>query len=409
MPGLHGWNSRRAMADSRRVTMRIIVWGINYAPELTGIAPFNTALCEYLSRQGHDVEMVTSFAYYPEWRTRPADRGTLFRTDLENGVRIRRCWVYVPQRVRAIKRIVHEASFVTMSLLRVLTLRRPALFVVVSPPLLLGVAAWIAGIVKRAPFVFHVQDLQPDAAVGLGMLQKGALTRMLYWMESFAYSRAARVSGISGGMIDMFRKKGVPERKLICFPNGIRLPAGLPARGAFRQRHGIPDESFLAVYSGNFGIKQGLDILVAAARLLQASNANEAAPASESRAIKIVIAGDGARRAALAESIKKAALENVLLLPLQPDAAYREMLADADCTVITQQQGTGTFFFPSKLLASLAAAKPVLTVADESSELAKAVREGEFGINVPTNRPELLAEAIRSLATANIASESGVR
>lgn len=393
------------MADNECAPMRIIVWGINYAPELTGIAPFNTALCEYLLNQGHDVDMVTSFAYYPEWRTRSADRGCIFRTDTKNGVRIRRCWVYVPTRVSALRRIVHEASFVTMSLLRVLTLRKPAVFVIVSPPLLLGVAAWIAGMVKRAPFIFHVQDLQPDAALGLGMLQKGALTRVLYWMESFAYSRAARVSGISRGMIEMFRQKGVPDHKLICFPNGIRLPAELPPRGKFRQRHGIPGDSFLAVYSGNIGVKQGLDVLIDAARLLQNGGASRNADGDSSPSIRIVIAGDGARRNALAESIKRAALDNVLLMPLQPDAAYREMLADADCTVITQQQGTGTFFFPSKLLASLATAKPVLTVADESSELVKALREGLFGVNVPPNRPELLAETIRSLAAAHIASE----
>ena len=382
--------------------MRIIVWGINYAPEVTGIAPFNAALCEYLSEEGHDVEMVTSFAYYPEWKTRKADRGSLFRTDRQNGVSIHRCWIYVPERVSALRRILHEASFVTMSLLRVLTLRKPAIFVVVSPPLLLGMAAWIASWVKRAPFVFHVQDLQPDAAVGLGMLQEGPLTRVLYWMESFAYSRAARVSGISGGMIEMFKKKGVPERKLICFPNGIKLPADLPPRGAFRERHGISAQTFLVVYSGNFGVKQGLDILIEAAQLLQTGDTDEPV----SRPIVIVLAGDGSRRNALAESIHRAALRNVLLLPLQPDAAYREMLADADCTVITQQQGTGAFFFPSKLLASLAAAKPVLTVADESSELAKAVREGQFGINVLPNEPGLLAEAIRSLASASVSSES---
>ena len=386
--------------------MRVIVWGINYAPEVTGIAPFNTVLCEYLCAHGHDVDMVTSFAYYPEWRTRPSDRGRIFRTDTENGVRIRRCWVYVPEKVSALRRIVHEASFVTMSLLRVLALRKPAIFVVVSPPLLLGIAAWIAGLMKRTPFIYHVQDLQPDAAIGLGMLQRGALTRVLYWMESFAYSRAARVSGISLGMIGMFRKKGVPENKLICFPNGIRLPADLPPRGKFRQRHRIPDNSVLAVYSGNIGVKQGLDILIEAAHLLQDVGTAETGHDCSAPAIRIVIAGDGARRDALAESIKRAALENVLLLPLQPDAAYREMLADADCTVITQQQGTGTFFFPSKLLASLAAAKPVLTVADESSELAKAVLEGQFGVNIAPNRPELLAEAIRSLAAANIAPES---
>ena len=76
------------------------------------------------------------------------------------------------------------------------------------------------------------------------------------------------------------------------------------------------------------------------------------------------------------------------------------MIADADCMVITQQQGAGSYFFPSKLLTSLAAAKPVITVADESSELARVAASGHFGINVPPNEPESLARAMRSLAVA---------
>ena len=50
--------------------MRILVWGINYAPEVTGIGPCNTVLCEHLRAAGHEVEMVTSFPYYPGWRKR---------------------------------------------------------------------------------------------------------------------------------------------------------------------------------------------------------------------------------------------------------------------------------------------------------------------------------------------------
>ena len=59
--------------------MRVVVWGINYAPEFAGIAPHNVALCEYLEQEGHDVEMVTSFSYYPTWQKRPEDRGRLYR------------------------------------------------------------------------------------------------------------------------------------------------------------------------------------------------------------------------------------------------------------------------------------------------------------------------------------------
>jgi colanic acid biosynthesis glycosyl transferase WcaI len=76
------------------------------------------------------------------------------------------------------------------------------------------------------------------------------------------------------------------------------------------------------------------------------------------------------------------------------------MLADADCNVITQQAGSGSFFFPSKLLAALAAGKPVVSVADETSELAKAVASGRFGVNIAPNDPAALAATIRSLAQA---------
>lgn len=381
--------------------MKIAVWGINYAPELTGIAPFNRVLCEYLAAQGHQVGAITGFPYYPMWRKRDEDRGKFFATEVMNGVVVRRCWLYVPRIVGPLRRMLHEASFVVVSLLRVLLLPSPDLFVVVSPPLPLGFAAWIASVIKGAPFIFHVQDLQPDAAVGLGMVKRGLLTRILYWLESFAYARAARVSGISQGMLNKFREKGVPESKLVYFPNGVELPIELPAPGAFRRRHDIPANAMLAMYSGNLGVKQGLEVLVEAARLLQ--EWEDAPPADLgfagcARPVKIVIAGDGARRVHLSELIQKYGLENVLLLPLQQEEAYREMLADADCSVITQQEGTGSFFFPSKLLTSLAVGKPVVTVADESSELAQATRSGRFGINVLPNQPEALARAIYSLA-----------
>src|SRR5438477_8979250 len=102
--------------------MRIIVWGINYAPEVTGIGPCNTALCEFLSARGHDVEMITTFSYYPAWRKRPDDRGHVFRTDHINSVPVHRCWHYVPRRVTAFRRILHELSFVAFSTVRALTL-----------------------------------------------------------------------------------------------------------------------------------------------------------------------------------------------------------------------------------------------------------------------------------------------
>src|SRR5205823_2974059 len=259
-------------------------------------------------------------AYYPAWRKREEDRHKLFRTDLIDGVRVHRCWHFVPARVSALKRIVHEATFVFTSTLRVLSLKRPDVYIVVSPPLLLGTAAWFVSKLKRAPFVFHVQDLQPDAAVGLGMLKAGVFTRALYWLEAFAYRHATRVGGISEEILNAFRAKGVPEAKLILFPNGAVLPddSQIPARGQFRAKNGLAADEFLAIYAGNLGVKQGLNILLDAAEQLRGSDK-----------IRIVICGDGAERAALEKSMEDRRLSNVSMLPLHFGLDYRELLADA--------------------------------------------------------------------------------
>jgi colanic acid biosynthesis glycosyl transferase WcaI len=366
--------------------MRVIVWGINYAPEFAGIAPHNVALCEFLDAEGHDVEMVTTFAYYPTWQKSPDDRGQLYRTDFVNRIAVHRCWHFVPARVSALKRILHEGTFVFTSTLRALFLSAPDVYVIVSPPLLLGAAAWFVGKLKRAPFVFHVQDMQPDAAVGLGMLKANWFTKTLYALEAFAYRKAARVSGITAGMLASFRAKGVPDSKLIYFPNTIDLPAegSSPQPGAFRERHGFSSQEFLAVYSGNLGVKQGLDILL------------ETAPLLRDPRIRIVICGDGAQREALAARAAQMKLTNLSLLPFEDD--YRALLVDADVCFITQQVGSGNSFFPSKLLGLLAEGRPVITVSGAESELAVALKQGGFGVNVPPGRPEELAAVLDALA-----------
>ena len=368
--------------------MRVLVWGINYAPEATGIAPYNVALCEHLRSNGHEVCMLTTFAYYPEWRKRTEDAGRWYRTDEVRGVPVHRCWHYVPDRVSASRRILHEGTFVAASFLRGMLLPKGDVMVVVSPPLLLGAAAWLLGKLRGVPFVFHVQDLQPDAAVGLGMLKVGTFTKMLYRLEAFAYAKAARVSGISRGMLGAFAVKGVPEEKRVYFPNGMRAveTTDRSEKGRWRGRQGFGEDDFLAVYSGNLGMKQGLDVLVQAAAIVKDAR------------VRIVICGEGADRVRLAAEIERRRLPNLGLLPLQDDEAYREMMVDADLCIITQQAGTGQFFFPSKLLSALAYARPVLAVADAESELAAALDEGGFGWRVSPEQPEALAAALDEAA-----------
>ena len=366
--------------------MKIIVWGINYAPETVGIGPCTTVLCDYLASQGHEVKMVTTWPYYPQWKKdRGVGEAASSRSTLGE-VRVQRCWHYVPSRVTAARRMLHEASFVLSSFWHVLA-SPMELMVVISPPLLLGPAAALVGWLRSVPYAFHVQDLQPDAAVGLGLVSQGWFIRLLYALEKIAYRSAGLVSGISEAMVEAFRRKGVAEPRTHLFPNGADLSLD-PARvqsGRFRERHQLSTGTFLAVYSGNLGHKQGLSQLLTAAPHLAVPD------------VRIVIAGDGAGRAALESRLQQHPDPRVLLLPLLPAGEYLEMLRDADVCLITQETGTGQFFLPSKLLKILSMARPVLAVADATSPLVRAIEEGGFGSWVRPHQPEELAREILRL------------
>jgi colanic acid biosynthesis glycosyl transferase WcaI len=386
--GLRDVPSGRSTRSRTKKGRRFLAWGINYAPEKIGIALYNTLLCEGLKSFGHDVEIVTSFAYYPQWRIQPEDKGHWFRTDLRNGIPVHRCWQYVPRRPSALKRMAHELSFVATSLTRVLVLPRPDLYIVVSPPLLLGLAAFVASILKRAPFVFHVQDMQPDAASTLGMVRSGPLLRLLYFLEATAYRSAAGVSAITPGMVRAIERKGVPASKLALLPNAVELSESPPApqRGRFRERMGFSTNQILMVYSGNLGVKQGVEILLEAARHVRDPR------------LHTIICGDGARREVLENRARELGIRNVTFLPLQPERKYQEMLVDADIYLVTQLPGSGSLFFPSKLLTGLAMSKAMLIVADAGSEVTQAARKGKFAIVVNPSEPKDVAAAQEYLA-----------
>jgi colanic acid biosynthesis glycosyl transferase WcaI len=363
--------------------MRIAVWGINYTPERIGIAPCNVALCEYLVKQGCDVTMLTAFPYYPAWKKRPADAHRIFRSECLNRVRVLRCWHYVPARVTTAKRVLHELSFVALSFLRLLFCPTPDLLIVVSPPLLAGVLARLFCLVKRGRYLLHLQDLQPDAAINLGMVNSPALIRTLKTLESIAYRGAWRISAISAGMLDVLRKRGAEESKLRYFPNGTG-PVVEAHKGRFRALNRFDGENFLVVYSGNLGVKQGLQHLILAMRSVV------------NPAIQLIICGEGAEKDRLLDFAD--AIPNVWFKGIQEPTNYSEMVVDAELMVVSLASGSGNSVFPSKLLSACAASKPVLAICDFDSELATVVETNGFGVVVQPGDTEALARRLEALS-----------
>jgi colanic acid biosynthesis glycosyl transferase WcaI len=205
--------------------MKIAVIGINYWPDETGIAPFNTGKCEYLASRGHEVTAFTALPYYPAWKVPDSYRRRFFLREKRAGVTIIRSWLYVPKQLSSTKRIIHEASFVAFSFLRSISSggrNRPDLLIVITPPLALGLAAILLSRKWKIPFVQHVADLQPDAAVDLGMLSPTGFTRLLYAVELLSYRKAAMISTLTASMRERIVEKGIASEKVILSPDWAR-------------------------------------------------------------------------------------------------------------------------------------------------------------------------------------------
>ena len=248
--------------------MRILVLSVNYWPEATGIGALCTRRCEYLASRGHEVTVCTTFPYYPEWRVAEEYRNQIWSREIQNDVVVLRSWAWIPKRPNSIKRIVFEASFLACNLMRAVYAEAPDLLIAVSPPLGLAVTAGLLSRRWNIPYVYDVMDLQPDAAIDLGMLKPGMATRALYSLERLAYKKAALISTLTEGMRNRITSKPVPAAKVTLFPAPADRDLFLVQRNAegksFRSTHGLTG-SFLVVHSGNMGVKQGLDVVLGAA------------------------------------------------------------------------------------------------------------------------------------------------
>jgi putative colanic acid biosynthesis glycosyltransferase WcaI len=371
--------------------MRVLVIGINYWPETAGIGPFTTGRCEYLVQRGHSVTVCTAFPYYPQWRTWDGWRGRIRMVEDRNGVRIRRFRMYVPALATPVRRILHESSFIAAAIAGAIGAQRPHVILTVSPPLGLAFAAIGLSRRWRVPYIFHVADLQPDAAVELGMLRHRMLTSTLYALERLAYRKAEMVSTLTDAMRRRLLAKGLSEHKLTLAPDWA-APAlfSIPLDGSgadFRSEYRLGSR-VLVVHAGNMGVKQGLGVVVQAAALARTRYPE----------LMFLLVGDGATRAKLEQRSRALGLDNLRFVPLLPSSEFHDLLAAADICLVSQQRCVADNVFPSKVLTLLAAGRPVVASLSAGSEVARVLQRSGAGVRCEPEDPAALLDTIAALA-----------
>lgn len=376
----------------------VLVIGINFSPELTGIGKYTGEMVDWLTENNFQCSVVTSFPYYPYWKVQKPYKNKFYtRETLKSGkLNIYRCPMYVPAQPSGMKRLIHEFSFFLSAFVMVTYLlfkpKKDYIFCM-APPFHLGFLGMYYRFFKGGKIVYHIQDLQIEAARDLQMIKSKAIFKVLFGMEKRIMQSVNFVSTISSGMLKKISMK--TDKNVLFFPNWVDTNAYCPLYDSAELKilWGFHQDDKIVLYSGSIGEKQGLDAILTVAKQLQ-----------ESSFIKFVICGTGPYKEKLIASAREQKLNNIHFLPLQEPNMFNNFLNMADVHLVLQKKSAGDLVMPSKLTTILAVGGLALITAEPGTNLFEVVSDNQMGIIIPSENSNSLKDAIYSCCTRDNSS-----
>lgn len=368
------------------MSKRVLVVGINYAPEHTGIAPYTSQACAYLQGQGHQIQVLTGVPHYPHWSVPEAYRRALRTDESHADVAVRRLRHVVPSKQSAASRGLYELSFAANVAAQRLPWQ-PDVVVAVVPSLLSALVARRIARRDGARLVLWVQDLMGAAAAQSGISGGDRVAKLTGSLERRALRSGDQVVVINEAFRAAVEVQGVEPQRISVVRNWSHVAAPTADRTVTRARLGWGDDEVIALHSGNMGLKQGLENVVEAARLSATSHPH----------VRFVLMGDGSQRRELEDL--GTGIPTLSFLPPADDADFSDVLAAADVLLVNERGSAVEMSLPSKLTSYFKAGQAVLAAVPETGGTAAEVRRSGAGRVVPCDDPEALLEGTLALTS----------
>jgi colanic acid biosynthesis glycosyl transferase WcaI len=369
----------------------VLIIGINFFPEPTGIGKYTAEFAFELAERGHHVSVITGFPYYPQWKVFKGYSNRWYKKEKMHGVNVTRCPLYVPASLSGVKRMLQDFSFLVTAfgslLSKIIAGKSYDLVFIASPSFLSGFLGLFYKLFnKKTRFVYHIQDLQVDAAAELGMIRNNFLIKLLKGSEGLILKGADLVSTISDGMQNRISSKPYPIKQQYIFPNWVdfgRIHLKKPNLEKI-SKLGIPLNKRLCFYSGAVGEKQGLEMVIDVAQRA----------VMELPEFVFVIAGSGPYAKTLREKAASLKLNNLFFIKLQPLEIFNELLNFASVHLVIQKEKASDLLLPSKLTNIIAVEGLAIVTASPGTTLYEIVAHNNLAIVIPPDNPEAFWKAL---------------
>ncbi|MBL7893356.1 MAG: glycosyltransferase family 4 protein [Bacteroidia bacterium] len=368
--------------------MKLFILTQYFPPEVG--APQNRLfeLAIHLKNRGVDVSVLTAMPNYPQMQVYEGYKGTFYWHEEIDGLKVHRAWIYVTTKRSVFPRLLNYFSFVfTSFFVGLFKLGKQDYILCESPPLFLGISAYLLKKVKGAKLIFNVSDLWPESAEKLGLVTNKTLLKLSTKLEEFLYRKSELITGQTKGIVNNIASR-FPGKKVTWIPNGVDLNFYnfKAVHTNWRKDNNFSGNDFILMYAGIIGHAQGLEVIIRAAARLK-----------DQIGIKFVLVGNGPEKEGLIKMKNESAIPNVYFFDVVNKDQMPPIVLSIDAAIIPLKRlDLFKGAIPSKIFETLAMKKPILLgVEGEAKELF--IDEGKSGLAFEPENDIDLSEKILEL------------
>jgi putative colanic acid biosynthesis glycosyltransferase WcaI len=362
--------------------VRVAIVNLFYPPDLGASAHFARSLAEHRAALGDDVTVICGTGSYLGGRSDAADRAS-------GRVRVVRLWTPSLGKATAAKRLGDYLAFLAGAVWRLaIAPRQDVVIAMTAPPYALVAAVAHRMLHPGARVILWTQDVYPDAAEEHGQVRRGGhVSRALRIAQRWLLRATDHVVSLDEAMLSRTLAHAERGRR----PNGTVIPNWEPLElfpaGVTPPRwdgyEGV--DGFVALYLGNLGYGHPTGTLAGAAARLDGED------------VRFLFVGGGVRYPEMARAASRHGLSDVVLRDYVPKEQTPDVLAGADCALISLDDGSLGIMSPCKLHGALATGTPVVYVGPVGSNVDQAIETYACGYSVRQGDVDGLVTAIRNL------------
>ncbi len=368
--------------------MKLIILSQYFPPEVG--APQNRLfeLALRLQKKGVEITVLTAMPNYPQMEVQAAYRNKFYVTETLDNLTVHRSWIFVSKSKSIVLRLLNYFSFVFSSfLVGIFKLKKHDFLLCESPPLFLGISAYLLKKIKGSRLVFNVSDLWPESAEKLGLVTNPILLSASTKLEEFLYHKSSLITGQTQGIVANIQNR-FPNKKVFWLPNGVDLNFYNFENNSqsWKTQNGFNENDFLLLYAGIIGHAQGLEVVLKAAEYCKTNSS-----------IKFIILGSGPEKEKLIQLKEEKMLSNVFFFPPVAKSKMPEIVSACALSIIPLKKlDLFKGAIPSKIFENLAMKKPILLgVEGEAKDLF--IEDGQCGLAFEPENGMELADRITTL------------